>query len=121
MVGHAISTGIVDIFVVYGSTPREGGIYFCAEAGNYIVDLQFNEFINELNSIKPNQGTFYNIDRVDNCSITVEYDDTSDEDISCTEDAKVCPDGSWVGRMHPNCEFAPCLEEIPPKNKNPHS
>ncbi|MCX6776199.1 MAG: serpin family protein [Candidatus Micrarchaeota archaeon] len=27
---------------------------------------------------------------------------------ACTEEAKVCPDGSSVGRVGPNCEFAPC-------------
>lgn len=29
---------------------------------------------------------------------------------ACTEEAKVCPDGSAVGRTEPNCEFAPCPE-----------
>lgn len=27
---------------------------------------------------------------------------------ACTEEAKVCPDGSAVGRTGPNCEFTPC-------------
>ncbi|HSB47118.1 MAG TPA: hypothetical protein VLD37_03825 [Candidatus Bilamarchaeum sp.] len=27
---------------------------------------------------------------------------------ACTQEAKVCPDGSTVGRTGPNCEFAPC-------------
>ncbi len=27
---------------------------------------------------------------------------------ACTEEAKICPDGSSVGRTGPNCEFAPC-------------
>lgn len=26
----------------------------------------------------------------------------------CTMEAKICPDGSSVGRQGPNCEFAPC-------------
>jgi hypothetical protein len=30
------------------------------------------------------------------------------EDVFCTMDAKQCPDGSFVGRVGPNCEFAPC-------------
>ncbi len=30
------------------------------------------------------------------------------EGIACTMEAKVCPDGSAVGRTGPNCEFAPC-------------
>lgn len=29
---------------------------------------------------------------------------------ACTEEAKVCPDGSAVGRVGANCEFAPCPE-----------
>ena len=30
------------------------------------------------------------------------------EPAACTQDAKVCPDGSSVGRLSPNCDFAPC-------------
>jgi len=30
--------------------------------------------------------------------------------IACTMEAKLCPDGSAVGRSGPNCEFAPCPE-----------
>ncbi len=30
------------------------------------------------------------------------------EPIACTMDARVCPDGSYVGRTGPKCEFAPC-------------
>jgi hypothetical protein len=33
---------------------------------------------------------------------------TNDTPIACTADAKLCPDGSAVGRQGPNCEFAPC-------------
>ncbi|MBN1385764.1 hypothetical protein JW968_02175 [Candidatus Woesearchaeota archaeon] len=29
----------------------------------------------------------------------------------CTADAKICPDGTAVGRTGPNCEFAPCQTE----------
>lgn len=32
----------------------------------------------------------------------------ADDDIACTMDAKQCPDGSFVGRVAPSCEFAPC-------------
>lgn len=28
--------------------------------------------------------------------------------VACTMDAKICPDGSAVGRQGPNCEFAKC-------------
>jgi hypothetical protein len=33
---------------------------------------------------------------------------TQDEVMMCTMDAKECPDGSYVGRIPPRCEFAPC-------------
>ena len=28
--------------------------------------------------------------------------------VACTTEAKICPDGSYVGRTGPNCDFAPC-------------
>ncbi|MDO8565503.1 MAG: hypothetical protein Q7R67_02700 [bacterium] len=30
------------------------------------------------------------------------------EQVYCTMEAKLCPDGSYVGRSGPKCEFAPC-------------
>lgn len=30
------------------------------------------------------------------------------EPVACTMEAKLCPDGSYVGRTGPNCEFAVC-------------
>lgn len=45
-------------------------------------------------------------------------DDSSDSDtqlpsdpVACTMDAKICPDGSAVGRIAPNCDFARCPNE----------
>lgn len=35
--------------------------------------------------------------------------------VACTMDAKMCPDGSAVGREGPNCEFAPCPGEAAPE------
>lgn len=41
---------------------------------------------------------------------------------ACTQEAKQCPDGSFVGRVGPNCEFQPCLPvnatTFPVKNNN---
>lgn len=39
------------------------------------------------------------------CSVSTETDKSPQE---CTLEAKVCPDGSTVGRSGPNCKFAPC-------------
>lgn len=33
--------------------------------------------------------------------------------LACTEEAKLCPDGSAVGRTGPNCEFAECPLNLP--------
>lgn len=32
------------------------------------------------------------------------------DQVGCTMEAKICPDGSAVGRSGPNCTFAPCPE-----------
>lgn len=34
-----------------------------------------------------------------------------EQGISCTQDAKECPDGTYVGRIPPDCNFAPCPGE----------
>lgn len=31
--------------------------------------------------------------------------------VACTEDARLCPDGSSVGRVSPDCDFEPCPAE----------
>lgn len=36
--------------------------------------------------------------------------ESDDSQVVCTQDAKQCPDGSYVGRSGPNCEFAACPE-----------
>lgn len=35
------------------------------------------------------------------------------EQVFCTMEAKLCPDGSYVGRSGPNCEFDPCPGTYP--------
>lgn len=42
------------------------------------------------------------------CTMTPGGPSTGSGDVACTMDAKICPDGSAVGRQGPNCEFAPC-------------
>jgi hypothetical protein len=34
-----------------------------------------------------------------------------DSGVICTMEAKQCPNGTYVQRVPPNCEFAPCPEE----------
>jgi len=37
-------------------------------------------------------------------------EEMSSKPVTCTMEAKICPDGSAVGRVGPNCEFSPCPE-----------
>ncbi len=37
-------------------------------------------------------------------------DNKNSPPVACTQEAKLCPDGSSVGRTGPNCEFAACPE-----------
>lgn len=34
--------------------------------------------------------------------------------VACTMEAKICPDGTAVGRQGPNCEFAACPTAVTP-------
>ncbi|MEK6891936.1 MAG: hypothetical protein AABX25_02000 [Nanoarchaeota archaeon] len=45
---------------------------------------------------------------------------TQNSSVACTEEAKICPDGSAVGRTGPNCEFAPCpsADTAPDQNES---
>ena len=36
----------------------------------------------------------------------------SEGGVACTMEAKICPDGSAVGRTGPNCEFAECPSTV---------
>ena len=58
-------------------------------------------------------GTFYFFgQKEDFFSSTVPIDPGKNKIQACTEEAKICPDGSAVVRSGPNCEFAPCPEEV---------
>ncbi|MDZ8187255.1 MAG: hypothetical protein RMX96_20715 [Nostoc sp. ChiSLP02] len=73
VIGFGVGTGTVDKFIVYsprtGSVPIEGGLTACAEAGFGINNTKFNAFIQELRSIKPKPGTFYNIELTESCKL----------------------------------------------------
>lgn len=45
---------------------------------------------------------------------TPETPNTNEEEqVLCTADAMLCPDGTYVGRSGPNCEFACPIPEVP--------
>jgi len=46
--------------------------------------------------------------------------DNSGAKTACTQEAKLCPDGTIVGRTGPNCEFAACAtadNQLPTTNE----
>jgi len=51
-------------------------------------------------------AAYYFSDRMNNPQLN------GNEGTFCTQEAKICPDGSAVGREGPNCEFAMCPGEI---------
>jgi hypothetical protein len=34
------------------------------------------------------------------------------KEVMCTQDAKMCSDGSFVGRVAPSCDYAPCPDDL---------
>lgn len=40
--------------------------------------------------------------------ITLQTTTTIQHVAACTQEASLCPDGTYVGRTEPNCDFAPC-------------
>ncbi|MDF5707772.1 MAG: hypothetical protein PUP90_08865 [Nostoc sp. S4] len=71
VIGFAVGTSTVDKFIVYspraGSIPIEGGLSACAEAGFGTSNTTFNAFIQQLRSINPKPGTFYNLELTASC------------------------------------------------------
>ncbi|MDO9105600.1 MAG: hypothetical protein Q7U57_11645 [Methylovulum sp.] len=97
VIGHAVADGIVDKFIV-NSYGIEGGFSACAQASPQTKEFVF--FVRQLRSIVPSpKTTAYSVNPVVSCTNEVTF---------CTQDAKLCPDGSYVSRIPPSCEFAPC-------------
>lgn len=74
VIGFAVGTGTVDKFIVYSPRegapiPIEGGLSACAEAGFGITNTRFNAFIQQLRSIKPQPGTFFNVELTASCQL----------------------------------------------------
>ncbi|KKR99438.1 MAG: hypothetical protein UU51_C0027G0002 [Microgenomates group bacterium GW2011_GWC1_41_20] len=76
--------------------------------GGYQMVLSYSEWINKGSTTYfPQHGT-----EVDQILSTFTFIDATNSasptQKACTLEAKICPDGSSVGRTGPNCEFAPC-------------
>lgn len=99
VIGHAVAGGVVDRFIVLGYGV-EGGFSACAQAAPTGRVENFNAVINQLNSIQTNpQTTVYSVQPVESCTT---------DTVFCTQDARECPDGSFVSRVPPSCEFDRC-------------
>ncbi|MGZ5029248.1 MAG: hypothetical protein ACXV8I_01440, partial [Methylobacter sp.] len=99
VIGHAVASGVIDRFILLGNGV-EGGFSACAEAASTGQTENFTAVINQLNAIQPNpQTTAYSVTPVERCN---------NETVFCTQDVSQCPDGSFVGRIPPSCQFASC-------------
>lgn len=99
VIGHAVAGGVIDRFIVLGYGV-EGGFSACAQAAPTGRVENFNAVINQLNAIQTNpQTTVYSVQPVESCTTDVVF---------CTQDARECPDGSFVSRVPPSCEFDRC-------------
>jgi hypothetical protein len=99
VIGHAVAGGVIDRFIVLGYGV-EGGFSACTQAAPTGRVENFNAVINQLNSIQTNpQTTVYSVQPVESCTT---------DTVFCTQDARECPDGSFVSRVPPSCEFDRC-------------
>lgn len=69
--------------------------------------------VKNINSFEECQDAGYPIAEIfpEQCYLPDGRSFTKDDGVACTMDAKECPDGSFVGRVPPNCEFTPCPGE----------
>jgi hypothetical protein len=44
--------------------------------------------------------------------VYIYYKQSVNQPVACTMEAKLCPDGSYVGRTGPKCEFTPCPSSV---------
>lgn len=102
VVGGGIARGIIDQYTVRGYG-IEGGFSACAQKSPFAKDKRFAALVERLEDIVPDPTTTsYSVMLAESCE---------EQDTVCTFDARICPDGSAVGRVPPSCEFAPCPGE----------
>lgn len=100
VVGHAIGAGLIDTFQVRGQG-REGGFSACAEvAASNTQGAGLPALVRQLRAIRPDpRTTAYSVTPVASCA---------EETVVCAADVKRCPNGSYVSRQPPSCQFAAC-------------
>ncbi len=89
--------------------------YFTVRAGK-IIALSFTireprcaNYDDPQQTVCEQEQRTYDLDGlIDNIVNTMNFSSAGSAPVACTAEAKLCPDGSAVGRTGPNCEFAPC-------------
>jgi len=96
IIGAAVANDVIDKFVGHSFA---GWFFACAQAAP--KNRGFTSFVRQLRGIAPrSKTTTYSVKLVAVCE--------TEEQIFCPQDVRQCPDGSYVGRVPPTCEFAPC-------------
>jgi hypothetical protein len=100
VIGRGVANGSIDRFIVRGYG-IEGGFTACVEAAEpHGRPIKLNGILQQLRKIRPNpRTTAYSVVPSEGCG---------DLTGVCAQDVKLCPDGSFVSRMAPDCSFAPC-------------
>lgn len=78
------------------------------EATYYIAIWNLNNYTYTLKLFGYNQTLEDSNETFNNIVKSVVINTIDDKQVFCTMDAKICPDGSAVGRSGPKCEFDPC-------------
>jgi hypothetical protein len=101
----------VNCFAKTGSALLSNG-KIALKIDNVATTIPTASVINDGKSLKAFQITKGGVHTF-TCANTASCSDTDqvtvpNSNVACTADAQQCPDGSYVGRVAPNCEFAAC-------------
>lgn len=100
---------LVALGVAYMLVPTE---QMQMKAKNTIQQVQALETSLDFEDIADEFGALFEKQK-ERLTKTAEPEDVTDGDygVACTQEAKQCPDGRFVGRIGPDCAFAPCPGE----------
>lgn len=100
---YVINDGYVMVLV--GEEVNEDNRWIAGETNNFLERESYDVNIID-NPVRDNLLVTYE-------PLTEDEEEDVDEPVACTMDAKECPDGSYVGRIAPDCEFKECPEFVP--------
>lgn len=117
--GDKYKTGLVDntIILIGGNKAEESIIVNYPATDEYLITAGFFDKNSNLiylnleidgNTIEVAKGDIKNINLFNQILSTFKFTDSNQGPTACTQEAKQCSDGSYVGRTGPNCEFTAC-------------